>query len=300
MSPRALDSVSVVTVTYNSSSALEPFLTSIEESEPTRVDAVVVDNNSSDLAETKAIVDAHGSRLLSLPDNRGYGGAINAAVRTLPESIEFVLISNPDVMLHPGAISTLVDFLQSDRTIAAVGPRVLNEDGTTYPSARRLPSLRTGVGHALFADLWPGNPWSRSYRADEEGTDVVRTVGWLSGSCLLVRRSAFDSIGGFDEGFFMYFEDVDLGYRLGKAGWKCVYQPSAVVVHTGAHSTTTESARMLQTHHDSAYRYLTKKYSAPYLAPLRWSLRVGLSVRARYLTRATARANRRRTSHTHS
>ena len=287
-----LDSVSVVTVAYNSSEALGPFLASIEASEPEALDVLVVDNNSSDRDATRALVDKHDARLLGLPDNRGYGGAINAAVATLPKTVRFVLISNPDVMVHPGAISTLVAHLEHDRSIAAVGPRVLNEDGSTYPSARRLPSLRTGVGHALFAGVWPANPWSRSYRADEEGSDDVRSVGWLSGSCLLVRRSAFEEIGGFDEAYFMYFEDVDLGYRLGKAGWKSVYFPDAVVVHTGAHSTTTESAKMLQTHHDSAYRYLQKKYSARYLAPLRWMLRLGLTIRSRYLIRAAARASR--------
>src|SRR5690606_10093760 len=106
-----------------------------------------------------------------------------------------------------------------------LGPRVLNEDGTTYPSARAVPSLRTGVGHALFTNLWTANPWSRRYRDDLAPADEARDAGWLSGSCVLVRRRAFDELGGFDEGYFMYFEDVDLGYRLGKAGYRNVYEP---------------------------------------------------------------------------
>jgi N-acetylglucosaminyl-diphospho-decaprenol L-rhamnosyltransferase len=76
-----------------------------------------------------------------------------------------------------------------------------------------------------------------------------------------------------------------LGYRLAKAGWKRLFVPSTSVVHSGAHSTMTESARMIRAHHDSAYRYLSKKYSGPLLAPIRWVLRLGLAVRARYLTR---------------
>jgi N-acetylglucosaminyl-diphospho-decaprenol L-rhamnosyltransferase len=281
----SLESIAVVTVTYNSSSHLGPFLESVRASENEELKIVVVDNNSADIDDTRRIADSQAATIIALDDNRGYGGAINRAFAALPPEIEAVLISNPDVSTKPGSIAELSRRLQSSTDIAAVGPRVLNADGTTYPSARNLPSLRTGVGHALFSGIWSDNPWSTSYRADSEGSDVERNVGWLSGSCLLVRRSAFESVGGFDEGYFMYFEDVDLGYRLGKAGWRNVYVPTAEVVHTGAHSTSAESSKMIQAHHDSAYRYLGKKYSGTYLAPLRWVLRAGLSVRSRYLSR---------------
>lgn len=289
MSATPLDSVAVVTVAYNSSAALAPFLESIESSETEHVRVVIADNDSNDRDATRLLAESHGAELLELPDNRGYGGAINAAVATLPPVVEYVLISNPDVLVHDHAISILLERLADDPEVAAVGPRVLNEDGTTYPSARRLPSLRTGIGHALFAGLWPSNPWTRSYRSERQATDTERSVGWLSGSCLMVRRSVFEKIGGFDEGYFMYFEDVDLGYRLSKEGLTRLFIPSAVVVHSGAHSTTSESAKMLQVHHDSAYRYLEKKYAGPVLAPVRWTLRAGLAVRSWYLIRQSTR-----------
>lgn len=280
-----LDSTAVVTVTYNSSEALPGFLGSVHNSEDRQPLVIVADNHSSDANVTQAIAQAHGAEVLSLVKNVGYGGAINAAVATLPPSIDFVLISNPDVELRPGAITAMLDEISHDQLIGAIGPRVLNSDGTTYPSGRQLPSIRTGIGHAIFARSWPNNPWSRRYRADEEGSDTLRTVGWLSGSCLLVRRSAFEQLGGFDESFFMYFEDVDLGFRLRKAGWKNVYTPVASVVHTGAHSTSADLGKMVRIHHDSAYRYLEKKYPAPYMAPIRWGLRVGLAVRSYLYTR---------------
>jgi N-acetylglucosaminyl-diphospho-decaprenol L-rhamnosyltransferase len=228
--------------------------------------------------------------LLELDENLGYGGAVNAAVRAMPERIRYVLVSNPDVMIEPGAVTELVRAFERLPEAGAVGPRVLNEDGTVYPSARKLPSLRTGVGHAVFSGIWPSNPWTRSYREDQEGSERERVVGWLSGSFVMVSRDAFDKLGGFDEGFFMYFEDVDLGYRLGKHGYRSIYVPTAAVIHTGAHSTTTESARMIQVHHDSAYRYLSKKYAGPVLAPLRWTLRAGLAVRSRYLIAKSQRS----------
>jgi N-acetylglucosaminyl-diphospho-decaprenol L-rhamnosyltransferase len=285
MSSPLLSSTAVVTVTYNSSSQLAEFLDSVQHSEEADLVVVVADNCSNDIESTTQISARFGAELLLLSDNRGYGGAINAAVAQLPEKFKYILISNPDVTLGKLTISTMLEEIEKDAHIAAVGPRVLNSDGTVYPSARQLPSLRNGIGHALFARIWPRNPWSRSYRAESADSETLRRVGWLSGSCLLVRRSAFDQLGGFDEGFFMYFEDVDLGYRLGKAGWANVFAPRASVVHTGAHSTSSESDKMIRAHHNSAYRYLEKKYSAPYLAPVRWALKVGLADRARLAAR---------------
>jgi N-acetylglucosaminyl-diphospho-decaprenol L-rhamnosyltransferase len=167
-----------------------------------------------------------------------------------------------------------------------LGPRVLETSGEVYPSARELPALRTGIGHALFANTWVSNPWTRRYRGEDRVTsDRWRETGWLSGSFLLVRRKAFEAVGGFDESYFMYFEDVDLGARLSKAGWRNLYVPNAVVTHTGAHSTTNHASAMRMEHHRSAYLYLSRKYSAPYLLPLRAILRIALAVRARFTSR---------------
>ncbi len=93
-----------------------------------------------------------------------------------------------------------------------------------YPSARHLPSLIRGGMHAVIGPLWRSNPWTAAYRQDRLEPSE-RPVGWLSGSCLLLRGAAFDEVGGFDERYFMYMEDVDLGDRLGKAGWQNVYVP---------------------------------------------------------------------------
>lgn len=288
MSTAVSDSTAVVTVSYNSSAQLEAFLSSIERGDrPAFV--LIADNASGDVEASREIAHAHGAELIALPKNLGYGGAVNEAVRRLPESIEYVLISNPDVSLGPDALRILTDALETSPGTGAVGPTVLNEDGSVYRSARAFPSLRNGVGHALFTTFWPRNPWSRAYHNDQGGQRTRRSVGWLSGSCLLVRRSAFDGIGGFDEEYFMYFEDVDLGYRLQKAGWDRVYLPEASVVHAGALSTSREPARMIRAHHSSAYRYLEKKYGGTALAPLRWALKAGLMARAWYLTRGWRR-----------
>jgi N-acetylglucosaminyl-diphospho-decaprenol L-rhamnosyltransferase len=100
-----------------------------------------------------------------------------------------------------------------------------------------------------------------------------------------VRRAAFEAIGGFDDSYFMYFEDVDLGARLTQAGWRNLYVPGATVTHLGARSTSTAADAMRAEHHRSAYRYLSRKYAGWYLAPLRGALKVALTLRARFTRR---------------
>lgn len=272
--------IGVVTVAFRSDGVLPAFLSSIERASSQRIATVVVDNLPGEGTHAEAIAAEHDALYLARADNPGYGGAMNAGASRLPASVTWMLLSNPDVELSPGSLDSLVAVGESSPEIGAVGPAVLNEDGTVYPSARAVPSLRTGVGHALFVNLWQSNPWTSRYRQDSDESVVRRDAGWLSGSCVLVRREAFDGIGGFDEGYFMYFEDVDLGYRLGRAGWRNVYEPAVTVVHLGAHSTASESARMVQAHHDSARRFLSRKYRGWYLWPIRAALGIGLRIRS--------------------
>ena len=116
--------------------------------------------------------------------------------------------------------------------------------------------------------MWPANPWTARYRREREAPRE-RTAGWLSGSCFLVDMEAFHSVGGFDPGYFMYFEDVDLAARLGERGWLHVYAPSAVVEHEGGHATRRDPHRMQRVHHTSALRYLARRYPGRLRAPLR-------------------------------
>lgn len=277
--------LAVVTVSYGSDQVLPGFLGSIPAASAERPLVAVADNKPEADSPVAEIVGAAGARYVPLDGNRGYGSAINAVVSALPASIAWVLISNPDVVLGAGSVDRLLAVAREDPGIGAVGPAILDPDGSVYPSARSIPSLRTGIGHALFANLWMNNPWSRAYRNDSSAHVARRDAGWLSGACLLVRRSAFDRVGGFDEGYFMYFEDVDLGYRLGRAGFRNVYEPEATVIHTGAHSTEGESSAMIGAHHDSARRFLDRKYAGPLMWPVRVVLRIGLAVRSRLAKR---------------
>jgi N-acetylglucosaminyl-diphospho-decaprenol L-rhamnosyltransferase len=279
------DSVAVVTVTYNSADELSGFLASVAASEVEPISVIVADNPSDESERTASLAAEGGATVIRLEENVGYGSAVNIAISRLDPGVPFVLVSNPDVRLEPSTIGDLLAPMLRDPRAAIAGPRILDGDGGVYPSARRIPSLRTGVGHAVFGTVWPGNPWTRSYRREDEASDVAREVGWLSGSCFLVRREAFDQVGGFDSTYFMYFEDVDLGYRLGRAGWRNLYEPSAQATHLGGRSTATARPQMLLVHHRSAYRFMASKYPGWHLAPVRWALHLGLAVRARWVTR---------------
>jgi len=275
----------VVVVSFGSHDELATFVESLDHSTHRPTNIVVVENGPT-LPPLTALADI--TTTLHRSDNPGYGGAINAGVAHLDNDLEWVLISNPDVVLEPEAIRALMAVAQSSPTIGAVGPALVNPDGSIYPSARAVPSLSVGTGHALFAALWPANPWTASYRGTYDST-TPRPCGWLSGACLLVRRSAFDAVGGFDEGYFMFMEDVDLGMRLGTAGWSSVYVPEARAEHTVGHSTGGAKHAMAQAHHRSARRFIAKRYPGPYWFPLRTFVGLGLSVRQRIVQLLAAR-----------
>lgn len=274
--------VGLVTVSYRSGDVLMTMLQSVGFATASEVYGVVVDNAQEDAVRGLA---AHaGFHYLAL-ENRGYGAAVNAGIAIMPPTIDWVVISNPDVTFEPDSIDRLLA-AGPDLSVGAVGPRILDREGNVYPSARAIPSLRTGIGHALFGRIWPGNPWSRRYlRKAALDSDEPSDAGWLSGSCFLVRRSAFEDIGGFDERYFMYFEDVDLGYRLAKAGLRNVYEPRAQVRHVGGTSTNAHSVAMTNAHHRSASLFGPRKYREPLLPPVRLVLNIGLRMRAAITTR---------------
>jgi N-acetylglucosaminyl-diphospho-decaprenol L-rhamnosyltransferase len=294
--------LAVVVVTYSPGETLPAFLDSLPAAFAGRAPVVLADNGSTDGVPEAAARHYPDVALRPTGGNLGYGRAANIGVAHT--DAEFVLIANPDVVLEPGALDELLAALARWPRAGSVGPLIYTPDGKIYPSARALPSLGRGIGHALCGWWWPNNPWTRAYRK-EEGRPEEGPVGWLSGSCLLVRRAAFDGIGGFDPGYFMYFEDTDLGRRLGAAGWLNVYVPTATVHHFGGHSTSRHSDVMVRAHHRSAYRYLAGEYSGWPWLPVRLVLRAGLAARsglARLLpaVAAGARPGRRGTAGTSS
>lgn len=297
----AQPSLAVVTVTYSPGRYLQTFLDSIPAATTHPVHVVMADNGSTDGAPEAAVdMYAHTPNLtvelLRTGGNIGYGSAINYAVQHLRDSEndilpDYILISNPDVKFSPGSIDALLHAAERWDNAGSLGPLIREADGTVYPSARSIPRIRNGIAHALLGSIWPSNPWTKSY-LDDRDMSSERPAGWLSGSCLLVRRDAFDSINGFDEGYFMYMEDVDLGDRLGRAGWQNIFVPSAEIQHAKGHAASGHPETMLPVHHKSAYKFQADRHPHWWQAPLRWILKGGLWARCRIAV-AMARRGRR-------
>lgn len=285
------DALPVVTVTYSPGEHLERFLSSLTVATDLPVEVVIADNGSTDGAPEEAVQRYPNATLLRTGANLGYGSAVNRGVAAL-EPAEFIVIANPDVVWAPGSLDALLEVARRWPRAGAVGPLIRDPDGSVYPSARQLPSIIRGGMHAVIGPFWKSNPWTAAYRQDHEPPSE-RAVGWLSGSCLLVRRTAFEQIGGFDERYFMYMEDVDLGDRFGRAGWVNVYAPSAEILHDKGHATGRDPARNLAAHHKSTWTYLSDRHIGWRRAPLRWAMRGALTVRSGLVVRRSRRETRR-------
>ena len=281
--PTRSPTLRLVVVTYSPGDSLPTFLSSLAAATTCPYEVVLADNGSTDGAPEAAV--GPGVRLLRTGGNLGYGTAANAGAAGFDG--EWLVVANPDVEWRPGSLDVLLEAAQRWPRAGCLGPAIRTPDGRLYPSARAFPSLGRGIGHAVFGWWWPGNPWTRSYRA-ETGSPVEGTTGWLSGSCMLLRREAFDAVGGFDPSYFMYCEDMDLCRRLAEAGWTNVYVPSAVITHQGGHATSRAAGPMLREHHRALYRYLSRQYAGPAWAPVRAVLGVGLLLR--YLLASRVRA----------
>lgn len=205
-------------------------------------DIVVVENG-----EPGSTPQLDGVSIVRPGVNLGYGRGVNRGVAWLEPS-EFVLVANPDVELHVGAIEAMVDLLRTQSDVAIVGPTILRVDGTTYPSHRVFPNILLASCHALLEPWWPENWATRKYRSPRRDG----TVEWVSGACFMIRRGAFEEVGGFDERYFMFAEDMSLCWDLLQRGWRVAVAPTATVTHLEGVSRARVPIRMTLAHHRSA------------------------------------------------
>jgi len=246
--------VSAVIVSYNVVDLVLECIASLRTDGVEQV--VVVDNASSDGSVETLRRREPEVEVVALSRNLGYGTAANRGVART--TAPYVAVMNPDVVVEPGSTKALVDALDGDPGLAVVGPRVESPGGDLYPSVRTFPDLADAAGHAFFHFVWPANPFSRRYRMLDWDHAAAADVDWVAGNHFLVRRRAWDEVGGFDESFFMYMEDVDLCWRLRRAGWRTGYEPAARVTHAIGRSTDQTPYRMIAAHHRSLLRYAAK------------------------------------------
>ena len=207
--------------------------------------------------------------------NAGFSSANNQAMRIATG--EYFLLLNSDAYLHPGAIEKLVEFLQVHREAGVVGPRLLNADGSLQPSCHRFPSPgRAWIENLRLSALLPNHPALEDYRRWDHGRE--RIVYFVSGACMLVRRAAYEQVGGFDEMFFMYAEETDWQRRMGSKGWLTGFTPLAEATHLGGASGGPPSIRRRV--FDSLDRYQYKHHGLSGLLSLRLAMATGNFLRA--------------------
>jgi N-acetylglucosaminyl-diphospho-decaprenol L-rhamnosyltransferase len=262
--------LAVVAVTHDTRQEILGLLATVPED----VEVVVVDTGSADGTAAAVRSAAPRARVLELA-NAGFGRGANAGIRATRAAV--VVVCNADVRFDPDALPALAAAVTAAPDIAAAGPRVRYPDGTRQASARRDPDLRTSIGHALFGRLVPDNRWTRRYHGSDLAWDVARDVDWLSGCALALRRAAVEAVGGFDPGYFLYVEDVDLAVRLREAGWRLRYEPTGGVVHRVGASTSRRRWRALTLHARSLHRFVLRRLAPPVALVVRPVLAVALA-----------------------
>jgi N-acetylglucosaminyl-diphospho-decaprenol L-rhamnosyltransferase len=223
--------VDIVVVSYNSEDTLRDCVAPFSGRTDVRV--IVVDNDSTD-ASIASVADLDLTTIAA-EVNRGFAAGCNIGYRA--GTAPFVLFLNPDARAEPDLVNRLREVLEAAPEVGVVAPRILDEDGSLDHSLRRFPRRRSTFAQALFLHrALPRAAWVDEVVRDPAAYEQAWSPDWVSGACLLVRRSVLEQIGGFDEGYFHYSEDTDLCRRIRDAGCDIRYEPSAVVVHLGGRS----------------------------------------------------------------
>jgi N-acetylglucosaminyl-diphospho-decaprenol L-rhamnosyltransferase len=260
---------SVLIVGFHTYDEIDRCLSSVETHEPD-ADVIVVDHDADPLRGRELSV-AH-PRIMYEPrsENRGFAAGINRAARLAATPL--LVILNPDVELRAPIFQTLGACLASHPNAAIVGGLVRESDGRVQASARRFPDLSTAFGGrtSWLTRVVPGNPLTRRNLASTNVEAGCTEVDWVTGAFMMVRRDVFESLGGFDERFFMYWEDSDLCLRALKAGWKTMYEPHAEVMHLTGRASRHAPVRSLVAFHRSVFHHYWKHGSwvARLAAPL--------------------------------
>ncbi len=272
--------LSVCIVTWNARDDLRRCLQSLVASKQhISCEVIVIDNASTDDSAKMVADEFPQARLIVNPTNIGFARANNQALREARG--KYVLLLNPDTIVHGDALERLVAWMEQNPDVGAAGPRLLNSDGSLQYSCRAFPTLGAGFFRQTpLGALFPRNRFVRQYLMTDWDHTVEREVDWLSGAALMVRRDVLESVGLLDEDFYMYCEDVDWCYRMHQRGWRVCYVPHAVITHAIGGSSNKCQARMIVERHKSMWRYYFKHHGRGASALLLPVVFLGLCVRA--------------------
>lgn len=255
-----MSDLSVSVVAYRTPELLRRCLSALSP----EFEVFVVDNASDDDTSDLLGTDFPWVRRIANPSNVGFGAAHNQALRLA--SGRYWLVLNSDAAPLPGAVRTLIDFMDANPEVAVAGPRLRYPSGDIQPARRRFPTAATlFLESTQLQRFWPDNRVLRRFYMQDRPEDVVQDVDWLVGACLCVRASAASTVGLFDERFFMYSEELDWCRRFRRAGWRVSYVPTAEVLHLEGGSSRADLAARDQRFQASKLAY-TAKWHGPALA----------------------------------
>ena len=275
--------LSIVIVSYECRDHVLACLESLDRvGSSRRFEVIVVDNASSD--GTVAAIEQRWPhvQVVAMDVNAGFARANNIGFARARG--RFVLVLNPDTRVEPGALDELTAWLEAHPRAGVVAPRLVNVDGTDQRTARRFPTAAAALfGRRSPLTRWfPANPWSRRFLAglDHIGDDPF-TIDWVSGAAMMVPATAVSRTGGFDEAFFLFWEDADWCRRLADDGYQVWCVPRACIVHDeGATRSHGWSPRVAYHFHRGAYLYWRNHHAPQPWNPTRWLAAAGLAARA--------------------
>ena len=245
MSPQPAPDLSIIIVSWNVRDLLRGCLASVTggqaaggrdqnfDTDRLTTEVIVVDNASADGSAAMVAAEFPDVKLVANADNLGFTRGNNQGLGLACG--RYVLFLNPDTVVVGNALATMVAFMDAHFEVGALGPELRYGDGSLQSSRRRFPTLMTALFESTpLAWHWPpvANPWARRYRMEDQAQGAGgQKVDWLVGAALLTRRTVLEQIGGFDEGYFMYSEELDWCRRVKDAGWQIVYLPAAQIIH---------------------------------------------------------------------
>lgn len=275
--------VSLAIASFNTRDLLRDCLQSVYETTHGDLDieVVVTDNHSTDGSAEMVEREFPSAILIRNDHNVGFGRATNQALAAATG--RFLLLLNPDTRVRPRAIRLMKEFLERNPDVGVVGPKVWYPTGRIQRTARTFPNLLTGIfnSKSILTRLFPDNPWSRAYTATDADYERTRDVDWLCGACLMTPRKVYEEVGGFDERYFLYSEDVDWCMDIKKKGYRRVYYHEPEILHYEEQTKKTIPVFCIRHRHLSMWKYYRKHYPRGlHRVPLHAAVLTGICCRA--------------------
>lgn len=272
--------LSIILVNWNTKDLTYDALVSIfDQTKNIEFEVIVVDNNSGDGSVEMIKKEFPQVILIVNKENRGFGKANNQGLAVARG--EYIMFLNTDVRVLDGAINTLVGYLDRNPSAMMVGPRLLNADMSfQYACRRNLPNPLNSFFHLFgLVKIFKHNQVINSYKQLAADPEITGPTEAISGAAMLFRRQVYEEIGGFDERFFMYGEDLDFCKRIFDKGWIVVYVSNAKIVHFGGQSSKKRRVQSLRNFYEAMWIYYKKHFSKERASILNALVWAGIQVR---------------------